>query len=36
MVSLPDELLAAIDTEAKRRSTSRNALFVAADRAARR
>ena len=32
MVSLPDDLLALIDAEAKRRSTSRSALLAAAAR----
>ncbi|MGH8996131.1 MAG: ribbon-helix-helix protein, CopG family [Acidimicrobiales bacterium] len=32
MVSLPDELLKAIDDEARRRSTSRSALLAAAAR----
>jgi metal-responsive CopG/Arc/MetJ family transcriptional regulator len=32
MVSLPDDLLAAIDAEVKRRSTSRSALLAAAAR----
>jgi hypothetical protein len=32
MVSIPDDLLALIDAEAKRRSTSRSALLAAAAR----
>lgn len=32
MVSLPEELLAELDTEAKRRSTSRSALLATAAR----
>jgi len=32
MVSLPEELLAELDTEARRRSTSRSALLAAAAR----
>lgn len=32
MISLPDDLLAEIDAEAKRRSTSRSALLAAAAR----
>lgn len=32
MVSLPDDLLAAIDAEVKRRSTSRSALLASAAR----
>jgi len=32
MVSLPEDLLAALDTEAKRRSTSRSALLASAAR----
>ena len=32
MVSLPDDLIAALDAEARRRSTSRSALLAAAAR----
>ncbi|WP_145978734.1 ribbon-helix-helix protein, CopG family [Granulicoccus phenolivorans] len=32
MISLPDDLLAEVDAEAKRRSTSRSALLAAAAR----